>query len=155
MATLCSRLLPPPRIDDSFLYSAVCLRSGTPVMVVDTPSQHLPRFNSVAAFSSWYSFICALIISRVPRETSVPTFCSDHFYILYISVHICATFLLVGTRYTVAPNSSWPSDLFTPFFAFQLPAPTRVFSEARQAKRARKLRFCPSAPPLIFAFPAC
>ena len=152
----CCLCVPPPRIDDSFLSSlAVCLKSGTPVMAVYSPSQRLPRFNSVAAFSSCFSSICALTISRVPRETSVPTFCSDHFYLLHLSVHICATFLLVVTKYTVAQNSSWPSDLFMPFFAFQLPAPTRIFSEARLAKRVRKLRFCPSAPPLILAFPAC
>ena len=45
--------VPPPCIDDSFLPSpAACLRSGMPVVVVDTPSQRLPKFDSVAAFSS-------------------------------------------------------------------------------------------------------
>ena len=85
----CYFRVPPLRIDDSFLSSAVCLRSGTPVMVVYAPSQRLLRFNSVAAFSNWFSSICAFTISRVPRATSVPTLCSDHFLFFYSSrVHV-------------------------------------------------------------------
>ena len=85
----CCLCVPPPRMDDSFLSSAVCLKSGTPIMVIYTSSQRLPRFNSVAEFFSWFSSICAFTISRVPRANSVPTLCSDHLLFFYFSrVHV-------------------------------------------------------------------
>ena len=51
----CYSRAPPPNIDDSFQPSpAVCLRSGTLVMVVYTSLTTLaPVFDSVAAFS-WF-----------------------------------------------------------------------------------------------------
>ena len=65
----CSLCVPLLRIDDSFLSSAVCLKSGTPVMVVYTPSQRLPRFNSVAAFLFLvFIYLCFHDFSRATRE---------------------------------------------------------------------------------------
>ena len=131
----CYSLVPPPRNDDSFQSSpAVCLRSGTLVMMVyASPTTLGPVLDSVAACSSWLRYICVFTISRVPRATSVPTSYSD----LLVSVHFSRFSLLIRPRHHDAQNILGRSSFSRHFLPFFLPpAPPRIFSEKRQAKRA-------------------
>ena len=92
-------------------------------MVVYTPSQRLPRFNSVPAFSSWFWSICAFRICRVPRATSVPTLCLEYFLFFFFSVHVVRPFYFCNYVQRSTKLLLGRSVFFHGIFCFSVPCP--------------------------------
>ena len=129
----------------SLVSFAVYLKSVMPVMMAYTPSQRLPRYNLVAAFSSWFSSICAFTISRVPRANSVPTLCSEHFlFYSLLGFMLGTTPLLLRPMYNVAQILFSAFRFFHGIFCFSTPrSHSHLFRDA----------VCQACPKIVFFAP--
>ena len=120
--------IPSSNIDDSFQPSpAVCLRSGTPVMVIYTSLTTLaPVVDLMAAFSSWFRYLSVFsrflaCLARTPCPLCVRRFFLSQFM-------LCAASVLIRTRHNIAHNILGRSSLSRYFLLFcPLPPPPSHF----------------------------